>query len=67
MGSIYGNLTVEFFPNVPDIAFADYQGIVETNINLRGAPVVVGTVNINVSLENAGTVDGRSGGCRSVH
>jgi hypothetical protein len=49
MGSIYGNLTVEFFPNLPDIAFADYQGIVETNINLRGAPVVVGTVNINVT------------------
>jgi len=49
MGSIYGNLTVEFFPNVPDIAFAEHQGIIETNINLRGAPVVVGTVNINVT------------------
>ena len=48
-GYIYGNLTVEFFPNVPDIAFAEHQGINETNINLRGAPVVVGQLNINVT------------------
>jgi len=49
MGSIYGNLTVEFFPAVPEIAFAEYVGISETSINLRGAPVVVGQININVT------------------
>jgi hypothetical protein len=34
---------------LPDIAFAEHQGINETNINLRGAPVVVGQININVT------------------
>ena len=46
---IYGSLTVEYFPDLPDIAFAEHQGINKTNINLRGAPVVVGQININVT------------------
>ena len=49
VGSIYGNLTVEFFPNLPDIAFAEHQGIDESHIYLRGAPVVVGQINLNVT------------------
>ncbi len=53
MASIYGSLTVEF---VPDNAneLLEHQGIIQTNINVRGNPVTVGEVTINAPM--AGTV-----------
>jgi hypothetical protein len=45
--SIYGSLTAEYFPNATNSAIVQYQGISKNNINVRGATVVVGQVNIN--------------------
>jgi uncharacterized protein (DUF427 family) len=47
IASIYGSLTVEFFPAQPDSAFADFQGIDETGINVRGNPVTLGQITVN--------------------
>ncbi len=44
--SIYGNLSVEFFPSGGN-TFVTQTGIVQTNINVRGTPVTVGQVTIN--------------------
>ncbi|HXJ55282.1 MAG TPA: hypothetical protein VNU68_01340 [Verrucomicrobiae bacterium] len=44
--SIYGTLKVKFFPQTPNSAFVRQQGISQTFINVRGTPVVVGTVTI---------------------
>jgi hypothetical protein len=48
LASIYGNLTVEFFPT-GSTTFVSSTGIVKTSINVRGNPVVVGQVTINAS------------------
>ncbi len=47
IASIYGSLTAEFFANVSGSASAAFDGIVKTNVNLRGAPVVVGQADID--------------------
>ncbi|MFC2094464.1 T9SS type A sorting domain-containing protein [Bacteroidota bacterium] len=49
IASIYASLTVEFFPDVPNAALVEHQGIIETNINVRGNPVTVGQININTT------------------
>ncbi|MHC4140238.1 MAG: hypothetical protein ACYSR1_10395, partial [Planctomycetota bacterium] len=49
LASIYASLTVKFFPDIPGNAIVKHQGIIESNINLRGAPVVVGQINLNVT------------------
>jgi hypothetical protein len=46
--SIYGSLTAKFFPEVASEPIVRHQGIVQTNINLRGAPVVVGQKLITI-------------------
>ena len=62
--SIYASLTVEFFPTVTGGAFVSHQGISQTNINVRGNPVVVGQRTI--SAPSSGTVVVRfDGGCIS--
>ena len=49
IASIYGNLTVEFFPVLLDSVNVKHQGIAETDINVRGTPVTVGHISINVT------------------
>jgi hypothetical protein len=49
IASIYASLTVEFFPDIANYPFVEHQGISETNINVRGNPVTVGQININVT------------------
>ncbi len=48
IASIYANLTVEFFENSSASSLVGFQGISQTNIDLRGNPVVVGQVDVNV-------------------
>lgn len=48
--SIYGTLKVRFFPLSGNSAFVDGQGISQTGINLRGAPVTLGTVTIQAPV-----------------
>ncbi len=46
IASIYGSLSVEFFPNGNN-AFVSHTGISETRINVRGNPVTVGQLTVN--------------------
>jgi Secretion system C-terminal sorting domain len=46
--SIYGSLTVEWFPEIPGQAFVRHKGIVQSNFNVEGAPVVLAEQTINV-------------------
>ena len=54
--SIYGNLTVEFFPVLLDSVNVKHQGIAETDINVRGTPVTVGHISINVTTPGKAVV-----------
>ena len=47
--SIYASLSAEYYPEVAGQPIVAYQGIAETNINLRGSAVVVGQQNVNPS------------------
>ncbi len=46
--SIYGTLKVKFFPSSPLTATVGFDGISQTSINVRGAPVTVGSVTMQV-------------------
>lgn len=46
IASIYGSLTVEFFPNAANQPFVEFNAIAQTNINVRGNAVAVGQVSI---------------------
>ena len=48
--SIYASLTVEFFPNNSD-AFISHTGINKTHIYVRGNPVVVEELTVNIPFE----------------
>jgi len=54
--SIYASLTVEFFPDISMEAFAEHQGISQTNIDVRGAPVTVGQLTINAPSSGTAVV-----------
>ena len=54
--SIYGSLTVEFFPDIAGQAFVKHQGISETRINVRGNAVTVGKLNINAPVPGKAVV-----------
>lgn len=41
IASVYGSLTVEWFPETPGGAFVRHRGISRTNFNVEGAPVVL--------------------------
>ncbi len=47
IASVYGSLTVAFFPNNSSI-LVEHQGIIQTNINVEGGPVAVGQVSLNI-------------------
>jgi hypothetical protein len=47
IGSVYGSLTVEFIPSSSTSVSVGFEGISETSVNLRGAPVVLGQVTID--------------------
>lgn len=51
IASIYGSLTVKYFDEVFGSAFARVQPVIQTGINLRGAPVVVGQQTIDLSFD----------------
>ncbi len=46
IASVYGSLTVKFFPENTDEPFVEHVGINETDLNVRGNPVVVGEQTI---------------------
>jgi hypothetical protein len=50
VASIYGSLTVEFFPNLIGSAFVRHQGIIRTSVNVSGSAVTVGQLNINTTV-----------------
>jgi hypothetical protein len=51
VASIYGSLTVEFFPDLRGSAFVRHQGISQTSINVRSTgAVTVGQININATV-----------------
>ena len=55
IASIYGGLTVEYYPDLAGIyAFSAQEAISETNIEVLGAPVTVASTQLN--LPEAGTV-----------
>lgn len=54
IASIYGSLTVEWFPETPGEAFVRYKSIAKINFNVEGAPVVLAEQAIAVPAE--GTV-----------
>lgn len=45
--SIYGSLTIEFYPDIPLQAFVEHQGISRTHHYVRGGPVTLGQISIN--------------------
>ncbi len=47
VASIYGNLTVKFYSNTAGGATVQHVGIVEDNLNVRGAVVTVGQISLN--------------------
>lgn len=60
---VYGTLTAEYFPNSAD-ADVEMEGVATSNMNLRGAPVVLDSVT--VSSSGAGWVEVQfDGGCNS--
>jgi hypothetical protein len=56
IASIYGSLTVEFYPDLAGNAFAKHAGISETNINVHGGPVPVGHINVYAPVEGLALV-----------
>jgi hypothetical protein len=46
IASFYGSLTVEFFPTSGGNAFVQHAGVSKTNIDVRGAPVVMDSLII---------------------
>ncbi len=54
IASVYGSLTVEWFPEAPGEAFVRHKPIVKTNFNVEGAPVILAEQQITVPA--AGTV-----------
>ena len=47
LASIYGTLTVKFFPEKNDAPFVRHQGINKTGINVRGSAINLGELTIN--------------------
>jgi hypothetical protein len=59
--SVYGNLSIEFFPDENEFAQVKHQGIVENDINVRDSVVTLATLNITTSRPGKAVVhfDGR--------
>jgi hypothetical protein len=47
IASFYGSLTVEFFPTSAGEAFVQHTGVSQTNVYVRGAPVVMDSLVIS--------------------
>ncbi|UCF78356.1 MAG: T9SS type A sorting domain-containing protein [Candidatus Eiseniibacteriota bacterium] len=47
IASFYGSLTVEFFPTSAGDAFVQHTGVSQTNVYVRGAPVVMDSLIIS--------------------
>ncbi len=46
IASFYGSLTVEFFPTAGGDAYVQHTGVSQTNVYVRGAPVVMDSLTI---------------------
>jgi hypothetical protein len=53
IASFYGSLTLEFFPSAVGGSFVQHAGVSQTNVDVRGAPVIMG--QLAISPTNSGT------------
>jgi hypothetical protein len=55
IASVYGSLSIIYFPNNTSFVMA-HEGIAQANINVRGAPVVLSTIDINPQVSGKAVV-----------
>lgn len=63
VASIYGSLTVEYFPDGGDLT-VDHEGVIQVNVLVEGAPVVTGDVTISPVVDGTAVVT-YDGSCSS--